>query len=305
MRYLRSVLRHVGDILVVTDETGRIVEWNEAATRVTGYSLEEALGTRPEEYYVDPRIRRKIADRLDASPDGRLDGIQVRIRHRDGRRIWIQLTLSRLYDDAGKSVGTVGCSRDITEERRLQRELKRLSITDSLTGLYNQHHFFRELEREKERAVRLGHPLTLLLFDLDRFKELNDSQGHLEGDRVLRAVGGVIFESIRKEVDQGFRYGGDEFTVLLPGTDPHNALKFADRIRRRIERRHLGITASMGLCPFVPENRSLQLVDKADHAMYLSKRAGGNRISAYDPGTDSFRDVTKELVGGGKKRPAG
>ena len=302
VRYLRNILRCTGDMIVVTDADGLIVEWNESATRILGWTREDALGTRPEDYYIDPKVRHKIAARLDKVEGGRLESLQVRVKGKDGRRIWILLTLSRLKDEDGQMLGTVGCSTDITERKRLERELRRVSISDQLTGLYNQSHFFHELEREKERALRLSHDLSLLLCDLDLFKELNDTRGHLVGDQVLREVGGVIFESIRKGVDQGFRYGGDEFTVLLPGADLERALRFAERIRRRIERLNLGVTASMGICPFDPANRSLQIVKKADQAMYMAKKNGGNGVCAFDPATNELTDVTERLKSSRRRR---
>src|SRR5581483_6704351 len=157
-----------------------------------------------------------------------------------------------------------------------------------LTGLYNQGHFFESLEIEKERAVRLGRALSLLLLDLDGFKRLNDTKGHREGDVVLRRIGAVLMESIRKEVDSAYRYGGDEFTVLLPGADRPNAVRFADRVRRQVGAAvsASGITTSMGVCEFDPKNRALQIVEKADEAMFLAKRTGGDRIAYHAPERD-------------------
>jgi PleD family two-component response regulator len=105
--------------------------------------------------------------------------------------------------------------RRIIIERDLRKELSRLSITDSLTGLYNQRHFYTRLKDEVTRAKRQKHPLSLILLDLDNFKEYNDTYGHLEGDEMLRNVGQIINNSIREGVDSGYRYGGDEFAILL------------------------------------------------------------------------------------------
>jgi diguanylate cyclase (GGDEF)-like protein/PAS domain S-box-containing protein len=279
--WLRAVLRYAGDILVTTDLAGRITEWSGGAEKILGWSKEEVLGRHASFCYVDPLTRRGLVARLRALPgfEPLLDQ-EVQVRRKDGRRIWLSLSLAALCDPEGRRVGTVGISKDITDRKRLERELRRLSRTDKLTGLYNQAHFFELLEVEKERAVRLGHGLVLVLFDLDHFKEYNDQRGHEAGDRVLRAVGGVIFSHIRKEVDSGFRYGGDEFCCLLPGTTADGGLVFSERIRAGIEALKLdGVTASIGLCAFNPADHALQLVKAADEAMYHSKRSGGNRIS--------------------------
>src|SRR5690606_26253002 len=112
----------------------------------------------------------------------------------------------------------------------------------------------------------------------------NDTLGHREGDQALRRVGGILFESVRREVDSAFRYGGDEFAVLLPGAQLEHAERFAERVRRRIEEEELhGVRASMGVCAFDRQQRGAPLVERADEAMYFAKRRGGNRIAVWDP----------------------
>lgn len=284
--HLRSVIRQAGDIIVATDGAGRVTEWNEGAEGLFGWARGEMLGRPAADLYVDKRAREKILEKLLATTDGVLRE-DVQVKTKSGERRWLGLTISWLKAADGSRAGTIGVGKDVTERRRLESELKKLTITDKLTGLYNQGHFFEQLEVEKERALRLGHTLSLLYFDLDGFKKLNDTRGHLEGDVVLRRIGSVIFESIRKEVDSGYRYGGDEFTILLPGADRANSVRFADRVRLRVQELDLGgVRLSMGVCEFDPKNRALQLVEKADQAMFLAKRSGGNRIAYYDPATD-------------------
>ena len=279
---LRSLLRSAGDIIIGTDTAGRIIEWNEVAEQLFETSRAEAIGRPASELYVDRRARERLLERLARSPEGVIRE-DVAVRTRKGERKWLGLTLSWLRAKDGTVRGTIGIGKDVTDRRHLEEELKRLTITDKLTGLYNQGHFFECLEIEKERSARLGHPLSLLLFDLDGFKGLNDRRGHLEGDAVLRRVGSVLIETIRKEVDSAFRYGGDEFTVLLPGARRPDAVRFAERVRAQVEALDMGgVRASLGVCEFDPSNRALQLVEKADEAMFLAKRSGGNRIAAYD-----------------------
>jgi diguanylate cyclase (GGDEF)-like protein len=125
--------------------------------------------------------------------------------------------------------------RTLAEKERLEEEIRRLSITDDLTGLYNHRHFFKTLEAELVRKKRQKTSLSLLMFDLDNFKKYNDLYGHLEGDRVLRRIGEIIRGSIRSNVDSGYRYGGDEFAALLIGASLDHALTIAERIRSSIE----------------------------------------------------------------------
>ncbi len=285
VEYLRAVLTCAGDIVVAADLEGRITEWSEGAQKALGYTREEALGKPAASFYVDPSAREALMARLRALSGGPLLDQEVALRRKDGKRLWALLSLAFLRGPDGEPIGTVGVAKDITERRRLERELRRLSVTDNLTGLFNQSHFYEALEVEKERAARLGHSLALVLFDLDRFKEWNDTRGHAEGDRALRAVAAVIFAEIRKEVDSGYRYGGDEFCVLLPGTDADGAVTFAERVRAGIEARRIGsITASFGVAVYDARRPARKIVQEADAAMYRAKRAGGNRICVFGRG---------------------
>lgn len=159
------------------------------------------------------------------------------------------------------------------------RLLRDLSIRDDLTKLYNRRHFYKTLEKEVRRASRQRHPLTVVMFDLDGFKRYNDTYGHPKGDEILRKVGEIVYYSIRSDIDSAFRYGGDEFVVILPETPEGPALHVAQRIRKACEKR-VGVTVSMGLRSFVPGDSAESLLRDADRAMYGAKRSGGNSIQA-------------------------
>ncbi len=169
--------------------------------------------------------------------------------------------------------------RTLKEKERLEEEVRRLSITDDLTGLYNHRHFFKTLESEIVRSERQKTSLSLLMFDLDNFKQYNDLHGHLEGDKVLKKIGEIVKHSIRSNVDSGYRYGGDEFAILLIGATREQALQIAERIRLSIlEAGFDRITVSMGLSEFREALDLERFVKSADDAMYVAKHAGGNRI---------------------------
>lgn len=167
----------------------------------------------------------------------------------------------------------------LKEKEKLEEEVRRLSITDDLTGLYNHRHFFKTLEAELVRRERQKTSLSLLMFDLDNFKRYNDLYGHLEGDRVLRKIGEIVKNSIRSNVDSGYRYGGDEFAALLIGATRDQALHIAERIRSTIEGAGFEkITVSIGLSEFRDRFDLEGFVKSADDALYQAKHAGGNRI---------------------------
>jgi len=167
-----------------------------------------------------------------------------------------------------------------------QKTLRDLADRDPLTELYNHREFFRLLQDEVDRACRYDHPLSLLMIDLDKFKDINDLLGHLVGDRVLQHVGAVISRQIRKS-DHASRYGGDEFAILLPETDLPEAFDFAERLRQAVATQpvnlengvQLSISMSVGVAAF-PEDAEtyLQLVDVSDRALYAAKQNPTNKV---------------------------
>jgi two-component system cell cycle response regulator len=177
----------------------------------------------------------------------------------------------------------------IIRERGLRALLKRLSIRDPLTDLYNRRFFQQRLEEETERASRQNYLLFLVMLDLDGFKALNDNKGHQAGDDVLRRLADVLRRSTRSFVDSSFRYGGDEFAVIIPQAGVEQASQIAERIRRNfLEEDVGGTTLSLGVCCFVRTGARLledinRLVREADAAMYAAKKAGGNRVVIKEP----------------------
>ncbi len=169
--------------------------------------------------------------------------------------------------------------KTLKEKEKLEEEVRRLSLTDDLTGLYNHRHFFKTLEAELVRLRRQKTSLSLMMVDLDNFKSYNDCFGHLEGDKVLRSVGEIVKHSIRHNVDSGYRYGGDEFAVLLIGASMDRARAIAERIRSSIEQTEFqNITVSVGLSEYRHHFDLEGFVKSADDALYAAKHSGGNRV---------------------------
>ena len=165
--------------------------------------------------------------------------------------------------------------RRIINERNLRKKLSWLSITDSLTGLYNQGHFYKRLESEVKRAQRQKKPITLILLDLDNFKVYNDSYGHLAGDEVLKNVGKIIQDNIRKDADSGYRYGGDEFAIILIDTDLIMAQEIGQRIQYVLKENN-NISVSIGYTRFSGEMSFTDLVAEADKDLYRAKAKSKN-----------------------------
>lgn len=169
-------------------------------------------------------------------------------------------------------------------------KIKQLVITDDLTGLYNSRYFFEQIEYEIERAKRYQSSLSLVFFDLDHFKDVNDTYGHLTGSRLLAEVGAVVSANIRK-TDKAARYGGDEFVIILPHTDRSGAYSFAVKLHNELNEKaffsnngdRLKVSGSFGVASFPDDalNPS-ELISLADEAMYLVKETGRNGVRAAE-----------------------
>lgn len=195
------------------------------------------------------------------------------------------------YEELLLRVRRVMRERELTDERnRMLAKLQRLAITDGLTTLFNSRHFYSQLELEADRSIRYKHPLSLLLIDIDRFKEFNDSFGHLEGDKVLVRFSQLLKSCLRAN-DSAYRYGGEEFTVILPETGAEEARTVAQRIRVALEaerftpssERPVSKTISIGVTEYCPMEDMTTFIRRADEAMYISKQNGRNRVSVVAP----------------------
>ena len=159
----------------------------------------------------------------------------------------------------------------ILKERKVREKLARLSITDNLTGLYNQRHFYNKLREEIERANRQKRFLSLILLDLDKFKAYNDEHGHLAGDKVLAKSAGIILSNIRDNVDTAFRYGGDEFAVILVEADKSIVKNISERLKSGFKESGV-VTASIGYATYSPEMKMQDLINVADRNLYEAKK---------------------------------
>lgn len=162
---------------------------------------------------------------------------------------------------------------------------------DPLTGIFNRRAFNELYEREWRRSIRYGHIMSILMFDIDRFKSVNDRYGHQAGDDILKHTARVIADNARREGDLAARFGGEEFILLLPDTPEKNAFNIAENIRKAVARmsfhfdgQDVSITISAGLSSIVPDNNSdpEHLIRRADEGLYLAKRSGRNRVCIYD-----------------------
>jgi len=189
--------------------------------------------------------------------------------------------------------GRFGVGRDITKRKEMEvllrdseKRYRELSIIDDLTQLYNSRYFYHQLKMEIDRANRYEEqPMTLLLLDLDDFKQFNDTFGHVEGDQVLLRLGQVVKRCLR-QTDSAYRYGGEEFTILLPMTKSEDAAVTAERIRTEFKKENFSplsgqdvyVTMSIGLAQYKPQEDMKAFVNRVDQLMYQAKKNGKDSV---------------------------
>jgi diguanylate cyclase (GGDEF)-like protein/PAS domain S-box-containing protein len=287
----RGIFESARDAMVSVGEQGQILMANQSAQEMLGY-LEgelpgmEAIRLFPARLADFWRELVLYASRMEPGHERR--NIEMSVATKRSVEVPVQVTLAEKTVRGQRILTAI--FRDISDRKALEEELRLQSITDPLTGLYNRRHFLSLAEVERERAQRHRTPFSILLIDVDRFKQYNDAHGHGEGDVVLKALGDAIRGNFRT-IDTGFRYGGEEFLVLLPDTASEGAVVSAERLRARFSgipfrpRPDGGIrtvTLSIGAAEYRRERSVGDLVRAADQAMYSAKNAGRNRTVLYD-----------------------
>jgi len=206
--------------------------------------------------------------------------VEFRILHGDGSIRWIECR-STPQKEADGGILWTGILLDITQRKRAEERVNTMAITDGLTGITNRQAFGQLLEKEMERATRYASPLSLIMYDLDHFKRINDCFGHNTGDDVLKTIASLVSSNIRG-IDLHGRWGGEEFMVLLPHTGLEAASEVAEKLRSLIAGHYfekLGtITASFGVVELAPGESSRSLVQRVDDALYRAKKRGRNRV---------------------------
>jgi|SRR5690554_987124 len=285
-KYFESIMQDSTDIIFSVDIDGYILKFNKGAQIHFGYTQEEIVGKPLGHLFVNKSDEHKILSTVLLS--GKSVNEEIPMKTKKGNIILLNLSMSEMKSDNSQIIGLVVTAKDITENKKLEMELvkknellSKLAITDSLTDLYNSRHFHDQIKRELSRLKRNPQrKLSLVLIDIDHFKELNDTEGHQTGDHVLRSLGQVIKVCIRKDVDNGFRYGGDEFILILPDTDKFQARIAAERIQKQFSAFKFGNTSlSMGIAEAKPGESEQLLIKRADQAMYVSKKEGRARVT--------------------------
>lgn len=275
--------------VLITDAEERITYVNPRFTELTGFTSDEALGQTPrfqKSGRTKPETYEEMWRTLAAGQVWRGDFINKR---KDGSHYYERAAIGPLLDADGQVSSYVAVKLDVTEQRRLEDELRALATTDPLTGTLNRRRFIELATAEFARARRYDRPVAVLMIDVDRFKEINDQWGHQAGDAALRRLVAGLEVGLREQDLLG-RVGGEEFAVVLPETGVEPARVVAHRLCERTSSQLLEtggglarMTVSIGLV--VSRSGTLTLeeaMSQADRALYEAKRAGRNRVRSFD-----------------------
>lgn len=287
----RKIVKATRDAIICADRQGRIAYANPAAARLFNYGEDELIGADLT-ILMPPRFRRahqKAFERFFKTGRKSILGKTVELAGLDKSGVEFPLELSlSAYENAGR-LETIGIIRDITVRKSLLARLEQQASTDYLTGLWNRQAFDEKLADEWQRARRYKKPLSLLLADLDHFKEYNDLYGHQAGDAALKLIADIMRGTVRT-TDLVARYGGEEIAAVLPETDNDNAVALAQRVLlavRNLAIEHAGLpskgllTISLGVAALTEtDDAESDLLKKADLALYQAKNSGRNRFIA-------------------------
>ncbi len=281
--YMQALLESARDRAILsTDLHGHVITSSAGSHAIFKLSQQEILGRDILTLFSDRRFQRELAAYIKTPEIPTLE--RAKLSQITGESpSYLDVIAQRVHDAENLPIGFLFIIRDMTERIHLQQSLENLSFTDELTGFYNQRRFFVDLTEEIERSRRYRRPFSLCFFDLDGFKKYNDTGGHLRGDKALKETAGFLRTMVRGFVDTCYRYGGDEFTIIMPETSRRNAQIVVERIRRMLHEHFQGkISASIGVAEFEESMKAEDIVEKADRAMYTAKNQGGNCVVIAD-----------------------
>lgn len=294
-RKYRHIFEDSKDIIFIAGINGKIEDVNPACNEVLGYTKLELQTMKVLDVIINEEARFEFERQV--KENGSVKNYEADLRRKDGEIINCLITVSPQKKENDRDSGLQGSIRDISATKQAEKErlralkFEQISITDPLTKINNRLIFYKIAEKEIERSKRSGSRLSLIIFDVDYFKNVNDRYGHIVGDEVLVNLAGICQQNIRS-MDCFARYGGEEFVILMPDADPESVMETAERLRNivadttmaKVGETDVIITISLGIVDFQPENTANinELLNLADKALYISKERGRNRVTVWD-----------------------
>jgi len=297
MEYYRIMTENLSDIISTFNYQWKYLYISPSSKRVLGYDSKEIVG-RSIKYFIhaeDIDLVNSFKERL--SNASGMATIRYRFMKKDGSYIWVESTLRSMKRGNGNIVEWIAASRDITEQKEIEGKLKDMSYIDGLTEIHNRRYFDEIIVREWDKAIINSEPISLLILDIDYFKNYNDTYGHLKGDECLKFVASSINNLILRGSDFVARYGGEEFVIISNNTNESGALVIAERVRRNVEALKIEninsevkttLTISIGVATILPNTtiNFKKLIANADEALYKAKKNGRNRCEVFKLGSN-------------------
>ena len=292
--FYTTVFDNVTDGVYITDQQRRIVYWNTAARRITGYREEDVRGKSCGDNLLVHINEKGVQLCPDSCPlcdticDGRCREVDLFLRHKDGHRVPVETRILPLRDDGGQITGGVEIFTETSARKDLSRrieELREMALSDSLTGVGNRRFGEKSLRSRLDELSRYDWPFGVVFADIDKFKNFNDRYGHETGDRVLKMVAQTLCDNVRS-FDDVARWGGEEFLVILANIEPEDLANKAETLRVLAAgsslpgpEKNLAVTVSIGATPARKDETPESLIKRADKLMYESKKAGRNCVT--------------------------
>jgi diguanylate cyclase (GGDEF)-like protein/PAS domain S-box-containing protein len=293
--FYEKLLENMHDGIYFVNRERKITYWNDGAERLSGYPASEVVGKSCFDNilgHVDGNGKSLSSGECslsEAMNDGQPREREMYLLHREGHRVPINVRTSPMRDKAGAIVGAVEVFTDSIARRKVEKSvsaLEQLAFRDALTGLPNRRYIELKVEQGLEEHRRFGRPYGLLMFDVDRFKLVNDTHGHEVGDGLLKTVAKTLSHGLRPADIVG-RWGGEEFLVLMPDADAVDLGDLAERCRVLIAQSsvtsgssRVAVTASIGATVMIHSDSAPSAIRRVDELMYQSKRSGGDRTTA-------------------------
>ncbi len=281
IKALSQIVEQTDDIIKMTDENGIITYVNDAFVAHTGFPRREAIGVKSNILRSGKHNNAFYKKMWDTISQGKSFRSVTINRRKNGSLFHEEQTITPILNKEDKIIGYVSTGKDITERIELENKLSKLATTDKLTGINNRHQFEELLSKELSRAERYHAPMALIMFDIDHFKNINDTYGHDIGDKVLRTVSDIVRFNIR-ETDIFARWGGEEFIILTPETTIESAELLANKLCMALQQYDFDtvgtVTASFGVAMHQAEEKNAEMIKRADKAMYQAKHNGRNQV---------------------------
>lgn len=270
LTYIEKILQHTNEIFVIKDTRNNILFVNEKI-KDYGYDPDKLVGKK----YLSLLSSKHKGKRFKKIVNGKTAlNYEVEFLKSDGTIVNALASNSPVWGDDGNILFVVSTLADVTSYRRLQKKLIESTYIDYLTGLYNIRYLYKRLREEIRRAIRKSEKVAVIMFDIDNFKNYNDNFGHESGNKLLKNVGNIINNSIREGVDLGFRFGGDEFLILINQAEERIALGIAGRIREKfLELNYKHLDLSMGIEYYKNGCSIKDLIVGVDKKVYRAKKS--------------------------------